>query len=113
MITFNHKMFVFTGRLEHFTRDQAAELVKERRGFIDTAIRRYSTDYLVVGEKPGNTKLRKAMECGTKQITEQEFAAAVLVTSPGFEARKNIVVQNITHNTTINVIQPKQRKVSL
>ena len=65
------KVFMFTGRLTLFTRDQAQTLVEEKGGIAGTSVSK-NTDYLVLGEKPGS-KLGHATLLGTKIITEKEF----------------------------------------
>ncbi|MBI4300109.1 MAG: NAD-dependent DNA ligase LigA, partial [Chloroflexi bacterium] len=63
--------FIITGKLESFTRAQAEALVEELGGKAgDTVTRR--TTCLVVGEDPGS-KLARAQQLGTKQLTEVEF----------------------------------------
>ena len=65
------KVFMFTGKLSLFTRAQAQALVEENGGVAGTSVSR-STDYLVVGGKPGS-KLVQASLLGAKIITEKEF----------------------------------------
>ncbi len=64
--------FVITGRLETFSRQQAEERVKALGGSVKSNVTR-NTTYLVVGEDPGGSKLARARELGTKEITEEEF----------------------------------------
>jgi len=65
------KVFMFTGRLTLLTRAQAQKLVEEKGGVAGTSVSK-STDYLVVGEKPGS-KLIQASLLGVKIISEKEF----------------------------------------
>ena len=65
------KVFVFTGALEHFTRDEAQAAV-ERLGGRATGNVSGNTDYLVVGEAPGR-KLAEARKAEVKILDEQEF----------------------------------------
>ncbi len=69
------KTFVFTGELQHFTRQQAERLVESLGGHASSSVSR-KTDYVVVGENPGS-KLNKAKELGVKIITEEEFRKLV------------------------------------
>jgi DNA ligase (NAD+) len=66
------KSIVVTGELASMSRDEAEEAVR-RAGGSPTGSVSAKTDYLVVGEKPGSTKLRAAEKHGTKQIDEDAF----------------------------------------
>ncbi len=63
--------FLFTGRLQSMSRQEAKALVEAEGGEAASTLTR-RVDYLVVGEKPGS-KLRKAEELGIKVITEEDF----------------------------------------
>ncbi|MFP4662427.1 MAG: NAD-dependent DNA ligase LigA [Halanaerobiales bacterium] len=63
--------FVFTGRLENYTRDEAVDEV-ENMGAEATSDVSGETDYLVLGEDPGS-KLDRAEELGLEIIDEKEF----------------------------------------
>ena len=65
------KTFVLTGTLEHFSRDQATELIKERGGKVTGSVSN-KTDFVLVGEDAGS-KLDKARELNVKTLSEQEF----------------------------------------
>ncbi len=69
--TLEGKTFVFSGALERFTRDEAAELVRERGGKVASSVSR-KTDYLVAGSEPGS-KLARARELGVEVIDEETF----------------------------------------
>jgi len=64
--------FVITGKLESGSRQQAEERVRALGGTTRDNVTR-KTSYLVVGEDPGGSKLTRARELGTEQITEEEF----------------------------------------
>jgi len=64
--------FVFTGGLETYTRDEAQELV-ERHGGQATSSVSSNTDYLVIGDNPGQTKLDDADANDVPTLTEAEF----------------------------------------
>ncbi|KAF3362770.1 DNA ligase [Chlamydiales bacterium STE3] len=68
---FEGKTFVITGTLEHFSRQQAAALIKERGGKVASAVSS-KTDYLLAGEAPGS-KLEKAQSLSIKIMHEAEF----------------------------------------
>ena len=63
--------FVITGTLPTMKRSEVEELVKQHGGKVTGSVSR-KTDYLIAGEKAGS-KLEKAMELGTKVLTEEEF----------------------------------------
>ncbi len=71
--TFQNKTFVFTGRLEHFTRGEAEGAVHKRGGMTSGNVSR-QTDFLVAGKDPGS-KYRKARELRLKIISEDGFRA--------------------------------------
>jgi DNA ligase (NAD+) len=64
--------FVFTGSLDGYTRSDAQELV-ERNGGSATSSVSGNTDYLVLGDNPGQRKQDDAAEHGVETLTEDEF----------------------------------------
>jgi len=68
---FAGKTFVITGKLNSFSRDEAAELIKSFGGRVTSSVTR-NTDVVIVGENPGS-KLDDARRYGIKTITEEEF----------------------------------------
>lgn len=64
-------IFVLTGSLKEFTREQAKLQLKDRGAKISSSISK-KTDYLVAGENPGS-KSTKAKTLGVKIISEQEL----------------------------------------
>jgi DNA ligase (NAD+) len=66
--------FVFTGSLEGYTRSEAQELV-ERNGGSATSSVSGNTDYLVVGDSPGQTKRDDAADNDVPELSEAEFEA--------------------------------------
>ncbi len=65
------KTFVFTGRLEHYTRKDAERRVEELGGRAASSVSG-STDYVVAGEKPG-TKLKQAEKQKITILNEEQF----------------------------------------
>jgi DNA ligase (NAD+) len=68
---FDGKVFVLTGALEKYTRDEAYSLIKERGGKTSSSVSK-NTDFVLVGSEPGS-KYKKAKELNIKTITEKEF----------------------------------------
>jgi DNA ligase (NAD+) len=64
--------FVITGRLEASPREEAEARIKALGGVTGSSVTKKTT-YLVVGTEPGSSKLAKAQELGTKQLTEEEL----------------------------------------
>jgi NAD-dependent DNA ligase len=64
--------FVVTGVLHTFSREVAGEKIQALGGNLQSAVTK-DTDYLVVGENTGQSKLTKAAQYGTKQINEAEL----------------------------------------
>jgi DNA ligase (NAD+) len=73
---FNNKIFVLTGELTNYTRDQASEIIKSLGGKVSSAISK-KIDFILVGENAG-LKLSKAKELNIKIINETEFEKMLL-----------------------------------
>lgn len=69
--SFEGKTFVITGTLEHYSRQQASSLIKERGGKVASSVSS-KTDYLLAGDSPGS-KLDKAHELGILTLNESQF----------------------------------------
>ena len=68
---FNGKTFVLTGKLENFSRDEAAKLIEERGGRVSNSVSK-KTDFVVAGSEAGS-KLEKANSFSVKVVDENEF----------------------------------------
>lgn len=68
---FSGKVFVLTGTLSGYSRDEASLLIKERGGKTTSSVSK-KTDYVLSGEDPGS-KYDKAKELGVKILSEEEF----------------------------------------
>ncbi|HYL64759.1 MAG TPA: NAD-dependent DNA ligase LigA [Candidatus Methylomirabilis sp.] len=69
------KSFVFTGGLDHRSREEAGEIVKQHGGTISSSVSK-KTSYVVVGTDPGS-KYDKAKELGVTILNESEFEKLV------------------------------------
>lgn len=70
-VRFNGKTFVFTGRLERFSREEAKQMVEQEGGNVSGSVSGKS-DYVVAGAEAGS-KLDKARRLGITVLDEQEF----------------------------------------
>ena len=66
-----NKVFVFTGALQVFGRDEARNLVESMGGTTASSVSK-KVDFVVIGKDPGS-KFDKAKELGIKVLTEEEF----------------------------------------
>ncbi|WP_447975571.1 NAD-dependent DNA ligase LigA [Nitrospira sp. Kam-Ns4a] len=69
------KVFVFTGTLARYSRDEAARLVEARGGRVASSVSK-RTDYIVAGADPGS-KLEAARRLGVPVLSEAQFAELV------------------------------------
>ena len=68
---FNGKIFVLTGTLSRFKRDEAKNKIEELGGKVSGSISK-KTDFVVAGVEAG-TKLNEAIKLGIKVLNEDEF----------------------------------------
>jgi DNA ligase (NAD+) len=69
------KTFVLTGKLENYTRDEAAKLIEDRGGRVSSSVSK-KTDYVIAGEDAGS-KLTKAEGLGVTVIDENGFRTMI------------------------------------
>ncbi|MBX7055199.1 MAG: NAD-dependent DNA ligase LigA [Pyrinomonadaceae bacterium] len=69
------KTFVLTGKLENYTRDEAARLIEDRGGRVASSVSK-KTDFVVAGSDAGS-KLTKAESLGVVVLDEAEFAGMI------------------------------------
>lgn len=70
--TLKDKTIVVTGKLQNYTRRQVQAVIEERGGHSPNSVT-LNTVALVVGDKPGMTKLRRAVELGLPILDENQF----------------------------------------
>lgn len=73
----NGAKFVITGTLAGISRDHMAEKIRELGGEFQKTITR-ETDFLLIGEKVGASKIAKAKKLGVKVISQAEFEAMII-----------------------------------
>ncbi|MEX0933707.1 MAG: NAD-dependent DNA ligase LigA [Candidatus Paceibacterota bacterium] len=66
------KIFVLTGTLSSLSRDEAKKKIKDAGGSVTSSVSK-NTDYLVVGENPGNNKIVVAEKFDVLQLAENKF----------------------------------------
>ncbi|CAB4060962.1 RFC1 [Lepeophtheirus salmonis] len=69
---FDKMVFVLTGVYDSLEREEMGEIIKKCGGKTTTSLSR-NTTYIVVGDQPGEAKLKKAETLGTKQLNEDTF----------------------------------------
>ncbi len=72
---FQGKTFVLTGKLENYTRDEAAKLIEDRGGRVSSSVSK-NTDFVVAGSDAGS-KLTKAESLGVAVLDENEFGSMI------------------------------------
>jgi DNA ligase (NAD+) len=75
-----NKAFMFTGKLKEISRAEAKSLVEQKSGKIISNVNR-KLNYLVIGEKPTNKKIKKAKELNIRILTQDEWMKMLNKTS--------------------------------
>ena len=66
------KSVCVTGKFARGTRDEIHKMIRKVGGYVDTKPN-FSTSVLIVGERPGKTKLESAKRHGVEIMTQEEF----------------------------------------
>lgn len=70
-LKFEGLIFVLTGSLDNYTREEAGEIIEKLGGKVSSSVSK-KTSYVLAGEDAGS-KLAKAQNLGVTIITEKEF----------------------------------------
>ncbi|OQA52061.1 MAG: DNA ligase [candidate division WS2 bacterium ADurb.Bin280] len=70
------KSFVISGKLQEMTRDQAHKRIIQNGGVVLNSVSS-KTNYLVLGEEPGEKKVKEAEKYGVNTINEREFISMI------------------------------------
>lgn len=73
---FGGKIFVLTGALQNFTRDEASNIIEKFGGKTSSSVSK-KTNYVLAGEDAGS-KLIKAQSLGVEIITEEQFEEMIV-----------------------------------
>jgi DNA ligase (NAD+) len=66
------KILLYTGTFQNYSRAELEAKIESNGGKLVTGVSK-KLDYLIVGEKPGGSKIRKAKQLEVKMISEEEF----------------------------------------
>ena len=75
-----NKTFMFTGKLNGISRAEAKSLVEQNSGKIISNVNS-KLNYLIIGDKPTNKKVKKAKELNIKILTQKEWFGMLNKTS--------------------------------
>lgn len=68
---------VITGRIEGYSREELADKLENHGADVTSSVSS-ETDYLVIGENPGETKIEQAEQQGVEKLGEDEFKDRIL-----------------------------------
>ena len=74
------KTFMFTGKLNEISRAEAKSLVEQNSGKIISNVNK-KLNFLVIGDKPTSSKIKKAKELSIKTLTQAEWMKMLNKTS--------------------------------
>ncbi len=102
-------VFVFTGEMEHFGREEAQELVKSMSGKTTIGPSK-KTSYMVCGSDPGPSKVQKAKDLGTPILTEEEFIELLKdkIANPPTELKRKASVSPKTKTKKVKIEQENE-----
>ncbi|EFC45766.1 replication factor C large subunit [Naegleria gruberi] len=75
------KSFVITGQMESLDRDEMEDLIKQYGGVIRGNVSG-RTSFVVVGDGPGESKMKKVREHKTKQLSEDDLLEMIAKSNP-------------------------------
>ncbi|KAG0336326.1 hypothetical protein BG004_008105 [Podila humilis] len=104
--------FVFTGELSSITRDDAADLVKRYSGRV-TGAPSGKTDYMVVGEEAGQSKIEKAKKLKIKTIDEDEFLDLIRASPAKTEDGKVLSVSAASSSKSNSTAKAKKENIEV
>ena len=70
------KTFLYTGTFANFEREALEQKIEANGGKVVSGVSG-KLDFLIVGEKPGSSKIEKAKKINVKMISEEEFMAMI------------------------------------
>ena len=88
----NGKSFVITGTFSNYSRDELKSIIEINGGKYMSSIS-MKTDYLIVGDKVGSTKIKKAKDLGITLLSEFDFFSMI-----DYSPKKNDDKPNNTPN---------------
>ena len=70
------KTFLYTGTFLNFEREALEQKIEANGGKVVSGVSG-KLDFLIVGEKPGASKIQKAQKLNVKMISEEEFMSMI------------------------------------
>ncbi|MDO4741899.1 MAG: NAD-dependent DNA ligase LigA [Candidatus Saccharibacteria bacterium] len=71
------RSYVITGTLEGMGREEAEEKLRERGAIVTSSVTKTTTG-LILGDKPGKSKVEKAKKLGIPELSEAEFLGLIM-----------------------------------
>lgn len=82
------KLVCFTGKSKYFTGEAAERFIKQHTDFKTTHTVDERVSLIIIGEKPGPDKMKKAEELGIQVMSEEQFYKRYDLTDELPEPRK-------------------------